>query len=167
MSQAAVVMQSARQWEWVAVPAGPLWANGRQQLHQVTTAISFNRRSAWAAKQTPAGQTALIPASERHRTPVVMARSFPGSTGVCPMRLEYGANGHHAHPSGPRLWAVGGVVAAPPISAAGYGSPEHLAPLIHPVLAAVVPSGRLVHRVVLQGLTVAPAASRAFRDLPY
>ena len=156
--QATIVMRSRAQWMWVGLPGGPLWwaGTGRRSRAIATTVASVapvtsmmvmggiqtgNANSLWVSHGATVRR---IPWPVPVPT-VPVGASEPLSVGA--------VSGIVRTPSG-AVWVMGGTLVRPAMPATAYLDPGLLAPLFHPILAEVTPSGHLVRRVTLAQLVV-------------
>ncbi len=153
-AQATIAMRSLSHWRWVALPGGPLWWAGtgrgpRVLATAITSAAVVNSTRVMVSSQTGSGNSNLMAihsstvrrASWPIPVPRVQGLSAGASSGIARI------------PSG-NTWIVGGIVVQPAIPATAYQDPGLLAPLFHPILAEVTPSGHVIRQVVLSQLVV-------------
>ena len=151
---ATIVMRSPAHWRWVGLPGGPLWRErtGRepQTLVSTITAIAvLNSTRVMGSVQTGSGNSNLIAigASTVRRAPwpIPVPRV---------QELSAGASSGMARTPLGHAWIVGGTVVQPAIPATAYLDPGLLAPLCHPIVSEVTPSGHVIRQVILSHLVV-------------
>ncbi len=145
----AAIYGVGSQWTWVVPVGGPLWTEGSGHG---PTAIDVRVASAALAQ----GMTMVVGAFTRKGTSVLltvngnsdMVRMTPWPVSVPAVGEEpgLGAGSGLAVTGKGGVWIGGGVVVAAATPAPDGGM---WGPLIHPILAEVTPSGRLIRKVVL------------------
>lgn len=158
LTQATIIMGSPSRWLWVALPGGPLWRDRRGQRPRVVMMGLTSLAPVSARVMTGGIQTGNDSALWTYHDGGVRHKAWPvpfplvqdGSSGP----LSVGAESGIARTRAGAVVVMGGAIAHPAVPATAYDDPGLLAPLFHPILATITPSGRLVSRVVLTQMLV-------------